>query len=206
MKKKYEANRRWAKANPERVKAIKKRWYARNKEKVHAERRAYRDANRQKLDAAKRAWEKANPEMVAMQAARKRLKSMNAKINIGLRHHYDVTLGAYEEILRLQGGVCAICNGRPSTKRSSRLFVDHDHKTGRVRALLCYRCNAGLGYFLESPANFRRAIAYLEGFNVCNEKDWPARVRSVLGRLPEKGSEAGRYEGLAKVIATTGVD
>jgi hypothetical protein len=55
------------------------------------------------------------------------------------KRKYGLSLEQYEEMLRLQGGTCALC-GRPP--KTYRLNVDHDHITGRVRGLLCYRCNA----------------------------------------------------------------
>ena len=49
--------------------------------------------------------------------------------------------GEYETLLEGQGGGCAICGATPKTRR---LHVDHDHKTGQVRGLLCFRCNNAL--------------------------------------------------------------
>lgn len=154
----------WAKRNPEKNRAIKRRWYEKNKERVHAERRAYRAANREKLDAAKRAWEKANPELVSMQRARRRVKAMNARLNGDLRYHYDITLERYEQILKQQGGVCAICKKLEVTARTKRLVVDHDHKTGKIRGLLCHRCNCGLGYFKDDRSLIALAIEYLQEY------------------------------------------
>lgn len=54
---------------------------------------------------------------------------------------YDLTAVQYSALLELQDGRCAICRARP---RSQRLSVDHDHRTGRVRGLLCSRCNHDL--------------------------------------------------------------
>lgn len=54
---------------------------------------------------------------------------------------YGLAPGDYERLLEAQGGRCAICRARP---RSKRLAVDHDHKTGAVRGLLCSRCNHDL--------------------------------------------------------------
>jgi len=52
-----------------------------------------------------------------------------------------VTDEAYEALLEAQGGGCAICGAKPKTRR---LHVDHDHATGKVRGLLCHRCNRAL--------------------------------------------------------------
>ena len=76
-----------------------------------------------------------------------------------LQRTYGITLAQYEELLALQGGVCAICKSPP---KKQALGVDHDHKSGYVRGLLCFRCNHKLlppsG---EDPARLDRAAAYL---------------------------------------------
>ncbi len=61
-----------------------------------------------------------------------------------LKRAYGLTLDQYQERVAEQGGVCAICELPPVKRRSKtrvRLQVDHDHKTGAVRELLCSRCN-----------------------------------------------------------------
>jgi hypothetical protein len=59
---------------------------------------------------------------------------------VNLRWLYGLTPEQYDEMLEAQGGVCAICGGISGGKRK-RLFVDHSHDTGAVRALICIRCN-----------------------------------------------------------------
>lgn len=56
-----------------------------------------------------------------------------------------MTLEDYNKLLKQQGGICAICNAYPT--RLTRLQVDHDHITGRVRGLLCLSCNLKLGWY-----------------------------------------------------------
>jgi hypothetical protein len=63
-------------------------------------------------------------------------------------------------MLKAQGGQCAICREPPNPKIS--LHVDHDHRTGRVRGLLCFTCNNGLGQLQDSPVLLRKAAAYVE--------------------------------------------
>jgi hypothetical protein len=70
-----------------------------------------------------------------------------------------ISRGSYEALLVEQRGVCAICK-RPC-EQNSRLAIDHDHATGRVRGLLCARCNIGLGYFLDDPLRLQAALEYL---------------------------------------------
>ena len=59
-----------------------------------------------------------------------------------------------------QGGVCAVCSREPTPGIS--LHVDHDHETGRIRGLLCFRCNNALGDLEDDPALLRVATRYLE--------------------------------------------
>jgi hypothetical protein len=64
-----------------------------------------------------------------------------------------------EELFVEQRGRCAICG--IAAKRASDLYLDHDHATGYIRALLCNNCNIGLGAFVDNPFLLRRAIMYL---------------------------------------------
>jgi hypothetical protein len=66
----------------------------------------------------------------------------------------------FSRLLAQQNGVCAICREPEREERS--LSVDHDHKTGRVRALLCGGCNKAIGFLRESPLLARAAATYLE--------------------------------------------
>ncbi|RPJ39998.1 MAG: hypothetical protein EHM35_00780 [Planctomycetaceae bacterium] len=76
-----------------------------------------------------------------------------------LMQRYGLTPKQYAEMLLAQNGVCAICGKPPSEDKS--LAVDHDHKTGQVRALLCHVCNRQLGLF---EARFAEFSAYLRKF------------------------------------------
>lgn len=95
-------------------------------------------------------------------------ESVNAKkrgeysLRVNLRFLYGITLEQYNGMVERQGGVCAIC-GQPPTSATPgrRLHVDHDHKSGVIRGLLCGRCNTGIGSLQESPEILSRAILYL---------------------------------------------
>lgn len=67
-------------------------------------------------------------------------------------------------MLAEQGGGCAACGATTcSDKRRSRLSVDHDHVTGRVRGLLCNDCNRALGLLKDSPDVVKRLLAHVSG-------------------------------------------
>ena len=76
----------------------------------------------------------------------------------GLRS-YGLTPESYDAMFKSQSGACAICRGQ--NLNGERLAVDHDHKTGTVRALLCQKCNKGIGLFNDSPDILTAAWAYL---------------------------------------------
>jgi len=80
-----------------------------------------------------------------------------------LQRRYGITAEEYASMHEAQGGVCLICGLAAGGGRGaeSRLAVDHDHETGKVRGLLCNNCNNGLGRFKDSPELLRKAIDYL---------------------------------------------
>jgi hypothetical protein len=82
-----------------------------------------------------------------------------------LKHTYKMTTADYEVMWNAQNGACAIC-GNPETWINQYgpcpLSVDHDHKTGRVRGLLCSRCNLLLGRYNDDVILFRSIATYLE--------------------------------------------
>jgi hypothetical protein len=73
-----------------------------------------------------------------------------------LSRRYGITGEEADHLLRLQNGLCAICQLAPAS------HVDHDHATGAVRQLLCFNCNGGLGQFKDDPEALRAAADYIE--------------------------------------------
>lgn len=109
-----------------------------------------------------RQWRRANLDRRAMQRAaevasgRKQISDRKSH----LKRKFGITLEDYERMLGDQGGGCAIC-GRPP-RDGVALHVGHDHETGRVRGLLCFRCNNALGDLEDDPVLLRQAARYLE--------------------------------------------
>ena len=73
------------------------------------------------------------------------------------RHNRGISPDDFARMLARQNGRCASCKIRPA----ETLCVDHCHRTGMVRGLLCRKCNTGLGCFNDSPALMLKAMAYL---------------------------------------------
>lgn len=121
--------------------------------------------------AATRAWNAANAEKMRVRNAAYRAVPKNQlrtaqNMRSSWLRLYGLTVDGYEAMLRAQDGVCAICL-KPErfidarTGEPRRLAVDHDHVTGRVRGLLCGRCNRTLGHMDEDVDSLIRAADYL---------------------------------------------
>ena len=78
---------------------------------------------------------------------------------------HDITLEQYNSIFDKQSGCCAIC-GKHQSEFKRNLAVDHDHKTGKIRGLLCHKCNLLLGYSSENIDVLNNSINYLKKINV----------------------------------------
>lgn len=129
-----EKAKRWAKGNPERRKENRRRYYAEHKEKEAAQMSSWYQKNK----AKKYAYDK------------KRF----------LKLYFNLSVEDYESMYKAQNGVCAICSDICTSGR--RLAVDHCHKTGVIRGLLCGRCNTGLGWFKDRKDLLEKAIEYLD--------------------------------------------
>ena len=132
------SKKRAASATPEEV--LKRRKYmreyhAKNKEKHNEYGRNYYHNNRDKAYAA------------------------------NLMKEYGLTLDDYNQMLEEQNGVCKICHGtctHPQRREAGTLCVDHCHTTGKVRGLLCNKCNTALGFLNDDLQTVKRMVDYLE--------------------------------------------
>ncbi|QHB36624.1 HNH endonuclease [Arthrobacter phage Adolin] len=107
---------------------------------------------------ASRAWALANPEKV--KASRRRTWAKHGK---GRQYQklYGLTADEVEQLAVAQEHKCAICR-LPADESPYGLCVDHDHATGEVRGLLCFKCNTALGKLGDSTELLYAAIRYLE--------------------------------------------
>ena len=160
--------------------AYLKDYQAKNKDKLREKARAYYLKNKEKIKARSKAWAEANPDRVK-ELARKNYQKRKQTDPEGLKQRnrawYEAnkaeqmargraarlarqgwTVEAYEKAVVDQAGKCAICS------KEDKLHADHNHATGKARALLCGNCNRGLGLFNESEEVLRQAIAYLTRF------------------------------------------
>lgn len=95
-------------------------------------------------------WAKKNPEKVAQHRRKRNLKTK-----------YGLSVEQYEEMAAEQNNTCFICG---CTHSRRRLNVDHCHKTGTVRKLLCDKCNMAIGLLEDDTTRLEKARKYLENF------------------------------------------
>lgn len=108
----------------------------------------YREKHKDRIKLKKRKYQKEKPQI---------------KYNWYLQKQYGISLKEYEEIFKLQDNSCAICKSKKvKNKQHKYLHLDHCHKTGKIRGILCSRCNVGLGHFNDDIKLLYEVIRYLE--------------------------------------------
>ena len=85
---------------------------------------------------------------------------------------YGLTPEEYQEMWDKQKGLCRICHRLAKTKR---LGVDHNHKTHRVRGLLCVKCNGALGWYEEFSGSIAEYLIFTEGHGDGDGKSYRTR-------------------------------
>ena len=106
--------------------------------------RKYRTLHPEEDRARKRIWYQAHKNEFCIVRKKSRILKK-----------YGLTLEEYEAIKTKQNGECLICH------KTTELLLDHSHRTGYIRGMLCDRCNRGLGYFMDNPEILLNAAKYL---------------------------------------------
>ena len=118
----------------------------------------------QSIKRKARYWE--NPELSRAANRKKAVKfrgnRKNWTRNYDLKRTYGITSAEFEELKESQGGRCAICKTDDPKGRHGVFAVDHCHKSGKIRGLLCNKCNVGLGSFRDNIESLLNAIDYLK--------------------------------------------
>ncbi len=118
--------------------------------------RRFHAAHKEEISERKRRRYATDPEYRAKCLA-SQAKGRRANL---LKFRYGISLLEYELRLALQNGVCAICKKKPK----GLLSVDHCHLTGKVRGLLCKKCNSALGFYEDDPNLAQAGADYLRVF------------------------------------------
>lgn len=138
------------KKNGKRIRNVEKKSCIKNKEKIRERRRIYRQEHPEIM----RERDKRNQEK---HREKRKISSRNRNLVV----NYNITLDEYNLLLKEQDYKCALCGTEKAGGRGT-FHVDHDHKTGKVRGLLCHHCNTGLGLFYDSENLLLKAILYLK--------------------------------------------
>lgn len=147
---------KYRREHPEKQAESDKKYRESHREEVAARKRKYQQDNKEAVNAYHRDWAKRNPERIA------KYNSTFVR-DWRLKDEYDLSLADYEALLLKQGGKCAICERVGSGVDTHKYFhIDHDHKTGQVRGLLCQPCNAGIGLLQDNPELVLIAADYVE--------------------------------------------
>lgn len=107
-----------------------------------------------------RAWIAKNPERNKRNRERWLKENARKVRSDKLMKKFGISLEQYEEMFADQGGCCKICN-QPETVVNRQLAVDHCHATGKIRGLLCSKCNKAIGLFQDDCERLLRAVGYL---------------------------------------------
>lgn len=121
------------KADPEKGRRVGREYYARNKDTCRKRNKEWYATHKEWFQE----WYQSQRDRWRKGGRRNRLW-----------RNFRLTVEQYDAMLTAQNGVCAICC-KPETRKGYNLAVDHDHETGRVRGLLCKRCNRVLGFLSE---------------------------------------------------------
>ena len=113
--------------------------------------RKYLFANREEVKRKQKIWCEKNKE--------RRYKWQR---NNQLKKRYNISLEEYHSLLLIQEGKCKICKTTTPGRKRKGFMVDHCHKTGIVRGLLCVQCNLAIGQFNDNPEIVKIAAKYLE--------------------------------------------
>ena len=156
--------------NKDRKKAYYEKYRIENRERLNDMGKAYSKEyyakNRERKNETNRAWRTRNSEKLEIYGVNYRKKNKARSRAHYLKRTYALTQAEYMEMYSQQEGKCAICGifFNPYSETSTRreiLHVDHCHKTGKVRGLLCVDCNLGLGCFDDNKNSLLNAIDYL---------------------------------------------
>lgn len=130
-----------------------------------------RNLNRAEFNARQAADKLVNPEkwdkIYKRQYANKKRNHGDNLSTLKVCRSRQITLDEYKKMVEEQNNKCAICSKEETCKdpkhdRIRRLSIDHCHKTGKARALLCHNCNLTIGRFKDNIALLNKAIEYLE--------------------------------------------
>lgn len=113
-------------------------------------------------------WESENPDRFEQSKAERKTDKVKKDRDYlvdrrkNLKTRYNMSLDDYDSLLKAQDYRCKLCNKEHMTN-NKRLYVDHCHRTGKVRGLLCSNCNLSLGQIGDTIESVEKILKYLKG-------------------------------------------
>ena len=108
--------------------------------------RKYASENRDKVRAAQKRYSDLNKEAIKLKTKERHQKNPDKKFEVYLKCKYGISIDDYNRMLGEQDSSCFICKTKLDTKNKKKTHIDHCHKSGQIRKILCNRCNNFLGY------------------------------------------------------------
>jgi hypothetical protein len=145
----YHSN--WRKSHPESVKWSSNKYHQANRKKMIIKSKAYHQRMKRE-----------RPDYVLKQQRKRSLAKL-----------YGLSTEEYNIMFESQRGLCAVCCLPDSSRRDGRLSVDHNHKTGKIRQLLCTKCNLALGAVGDKIENLLSMIEYIKKHKDAKAEEQP---------------------------------
>jgi len=137
----------WYQAHKNERKIYYRNWYQAHKEQRREYVKNYRLKNREKFREYYRMYIRNHKEYVK---------------NEVLKVRYGLTIEDFNNLLKKQDYKCAICGEPLDLSSRFKVHIEHNHKTGKVRGIVCNKCNQGLGGFRDNIEYLQKAIEYLK--------------------------------------------
>lgn len=149
--------------NKDKINGQSKKYHAENKDKRNEQKKEYRAGNKDKIKEQWKKYYAGNKDKVKERSKKYYLRGGKQKIrSASLKRRYNITSEEYDIMYIAQNGQCSICS-----IKLEKLVVDHDHKTGVVRKLLCPSCNLAIGHLREDTHIVKAVLKYLEEYQLC---------------------------------------
>jgi len=134
-----------------------KEYYQRYREKHNAHQKEYYQRHKEKMSIINKNYYNNHKKEIIKRHREYFLKSL-----------YGLSITEFNNLLLTQNNRCAICKEPLDLQNPHSVVIDHDHLTGKIRGILCNKCNLAIGLLRDNPEYTKRATEYLERNN--NEK------------------------------------
>jgi DNA mismatch repair ATPase MutL len=151
-------------ANKDKIREQRKKQYEANKDAKKRKSREYYEANKEKSRKKRKDWNDANRDKMNEYNKAYREKNHDKSRHRTVKYKYGLTSSEYDSLVEQSGGTCPICGilfDWIDRHKANRPCVDHCHESGKIRGLICGKCNAALGMFYDDISILEKAIQWL---------------------------------------------